>query len=119
MIGFYHQLAGKLTVCSGHGNHTDSIHAGDLSQILLHLKHELQCPLGCVFWLQGVSRGKTGKFGEILVPFRIVLHGAASQGIESRVHSVVHLTQSCEVPNQLTLAYLRQLEFLTEQVPGW
>ncbi len=103
-VGLDHQDAGKLALGAGRRRQAHGIQAGDLRQPALEVVHQGQGPLHRLQGLKRVEAGKARKAGQFLVHLRVVLHGAASQGVEAGVHAVVEAAEGQEVAHQVHLA---------------
>jgi hypothetical protein len=57
--------------------------------------------------LEGVDRGKTREFDNVLMPLWIVFHGAAAERVKTCVYSIIKLAESGEIPDDFNLTYLR------------
>ena len=80
-----------------------------MSQLLIYAKNALN-RLGR---LQRVDAGKRRHGRDLLVDLGIVFHGAASERIESRIHTEVHLRKVGVMTHHVKLAYLRQRGYIS------
>ena len=115
-IGLDDEHARELALGAGGGRQAHGVEAGDLRQAALEVVHQGQRALGRLDRLQRVGLGEAGQAGEVFVHLRVVLHGAAAQGIEAGVDAVVEAAEGHEVADQVHLAQLGQVEVATQDV---
>ena len=117
VLAYYHQ-ARKLSVCSGAGLEGEVLHAGYGGKRTVYTF--IYGIYSGYILLQRMYAAECGHCGNLLVDLRVVLHGAATQRIESGVHAKVHLTQVGVVTNYIHLTYLGEFRsFATEQSGGY
>jgi len=61
---------------------------------------------------------KSRKPGDILMPFRVVLHGAAAKRIKSGVYAVISPADRGKITYQFGFTYLGEHQFLAQKIPG-
>ena len=89
VVRTYHHEARQFAVSSGVGVQGEAAQSGNFRQGFLHLVVEFQRALAERGILCGVNLRKSRQCGQLLVDFRIILHRAAAQGVEARVHAEV------------------------------
>ena len=62
--------------------------------------------------LERVKAGESGMCRDLFIYLRVVLHGTASERIESGIHTEVHLREIRIMSYHIQLAYLRQGRFV-------
>ena len=99
---------GQLTVGAGARIEREMGHSRDRGQSLVHIIVNLQGALNRGRRLQRMQPEEAFHPGDLLVDLRVVLHRAASQRIESGVHTEIHLGEVRVVTHDINLAHLRK-----------
>ncbi|GBC76398.1 hypothetical protein HRbin07_00598 [bacterium HR07] len=109
----------QLPVGSGGRLERDRVHAPNRAEIFPQFVHQLEGPLGEIIPLQGMGMGEPRQPRHIFVNSRIVLHGAAAQGIDAVIYPVVHAREFCVMADDLDLRDLGELwVFFTDELWG-
>ena len=93
MILAYNHKAGQFAVGSRAGQECKSCHPGNVGKGLVHPFVNRLGALYGSFWLQGMQAVETGQGGNFLINLGIVLHSTAAKGIETGIHTEVHLRE--------------------------
>ncbi len=100
--------SGKFTLRTGNGLQSHFCHAGDLCQIFLQFIQQFQSTLQSALMLIGMDVCKAAVARQTFVYLGIVLHGAATQRIQSFFDEVVLLRKLYVMAHHVQFAQLRQ-----------
>ena len=106
VVGAHDHEACELAVGSSAGVEGEVGHARDGGEHLLHLVVDSLDTLHGADGLQRMDAREGGHGGDGLVDLRVVLHGAAAEGIETGVDAEVHLREIGVVADDIDLADL-------------
>src|SRR5437764_1246765 len=115
MVRLDQHESSDLTVCARRWLQRHTLHARDLSKILLHLVDELDGSLSQTRVLQGMDASESRQRGHILIDLGIVFHRARTERVEPTIHTKVALREMRVVAYHLNLAHLRQWRRLRAQ----
>ena len=90
--------------------------AGNLGKEILEAVHDGEGALRGLRRLQGVDLGEAREPGNFLVPLGVVLHGAAAEGVETRVDAEVELAEAREVAHQAQFPDFGDVQLAAEEV---
>jgi hypothetical protein len=105
-VGAHEHEAGQLPLRAGGGLQRHRRKPRDFREDLLQLPHELERALRAVVVLVRVEIAETGQPSDTLVHPRVVLHRAAAERIEARVHAERPVRERGDVAHQLGLREL-------------
>ena len=117
VIATNHHQSGEFAVCTGKRIKREFAHSGNLRQAALQMIVHRQSTLHGFHILQRVQAGELWKSRHFIVDFRIILHGARAQGIESGVHAEIIVAHIGVVTHHREFVHFRQRRrFLAQQV---
>ena len=89
VIATHHHQSGELSVSTGIRIECELSESGEIGQSVLKVPIQLESTLCCGCVLQRMKRSELRHSRHFLVDFRIILHGAASERIKTRVDTKI------------------------------
>ena len=114
----HHHQTGKLSMGSGIGIERELLETRKRGQSLLQIVVEFKRALRGLCFLKRMDFGEFGHSGHLLVDFGVVLHGTASEGIETGVDTEVLVRKIGIVTHHVEFAYFGKFRSLAAHEAG-